>query len=42
MEMEPTEAQKAKAQRAQTILYIVMAILIAAPLVLFWLFGKRR
>jgi hypothetical protein len=41
--MDPTDAEKAKADkafRAQLILYLVMAIFILAPLVIYWL--RRR
>ena len=40
--MEPTEAQKAKARRAEVILYAVMGILILAPLILYWIFGRKK
>jgi hypothetical protein len=36
-----TEAQKAKAHRAQVILYVVMALFVLGPLVLYWIFRKR-
>jgi hypothetical protein len=36
-EMEPTEAEKAKGERAQWILYGVMIIMVFAPLVIFLL-----
>jgi hypothetical protein len=35
--MEPTDAEKAKARRAQVILYGVMAALILLPALLYWL-----
>jgi hypothetical protein len=38
---ELTEAQKAKARRAQAILYAVMVAFVLGPLVLFWIFRKR-
>lgn len=37
MNVEPTEAEKARAARAQVILYVVMAILIALPFLVYWL-----
>jgi hypothetical protein len=40
METEPTQAQKAKAWRAQLILYAVMGIFVLLPLVFYWL--KRK
>jgi hypothetical protein len=40
MEMEPTQAQKAKAQRAQLILYLVMGIFVLLPFVVYWLRRK--
>ena len=36
-EMEPTEAEKAKGERAQWVLYGVMLIMVFAPLVIFFL-----
>ncbi len=38
--MEPNEAEKAKAHRAQTIIYVVMGVFILLPLVIYWF--KRR
>jgi hypothetical protein len=38
--MEPTEAEKAKAFRHQVILYLVMAVFVAAPFIFYWL--KRK
>jgi hypothetical protein len=38
--MEPTEAEKAKAHRAQVILYVVMGIFLLAPFVVYWI--RRR
>ncbi len=40
MEMEPTQAQKAKAARAQLILYVVMGIFVLLPFVIYWLRRK--
>ena len=37
IEMPPTEAEKAKAHRAQLILYVVMALFILMPLVVLWI-----
>jgi hypothetical protein len=37
MEMEPTEAEKAKGERAQWILYGVMILMVFTPLVIFLL-----
>jgi hypothetical protein len=36
-EMEPTEAEKTKAERAQWLLYAIMLIMVFAPLVIFLL-----
>jgi hypothetical protein len=36
---EDAEIQR-KAQRAKTILYVVTAVMIALPVVLWWLFGS--
>jgi len=36
--MPPTEAEKAKGRRAQMVLYAVMALFVALPFVLFWIF----
>jgi hypothetical protein len=36
-EMEPTEAEKAKAERAQWLLYGIMIVMVFAPLVIFLL-----
>jgi hypothetical protein len=33
--MEPTEAEKLKARRVQRLLFVLMAVMIALPLVLF-------
>jgi hypothetical protein len=35
--MEPTEAEKAKGQRAQLLLYVLMLVMVFAPLVIFLL-----
>jgi len=35
--MEPTEAEKAKAERAQWLLYALMVIMVFTPLVIFLL-----
>ena len=40
METELTQAQKAKAWRAQLILYVVMGIFVVLPFVVYWLRGK--
>jgi len=34
--MEPTEAEKAKGERAQMLLYVVMLIMVFTPLVIFF------
>jgi hypothetical protein len=34
-EMEPTEAEKLKARRVQRLLYVIMAVMIALPLVIY-------
>ena len=34
-EMEPTEAEKLKARRVQRLLFVLMAVMIVLPLVLF-------
>ncbi len=39
--MDPTEAAKAKAFRAQMLLYLIMGIFIFAPLVVYWLRHRR-
>ena len=36
-EMEPTEAEKAKGERAQWLLYGIMLVMVFAPLVIFFL-----
>lgn len=36
-EMEPTEAEKAKGQRAQMLLYALMLVMVFAPLVILLL-----
>jgi hypothetical protein len=41
MEPELTEAEKAKAERAQWILYGVMLIMVFAPLVIFLLQSRK-
>jgi hypothetical protein len=33
--MEPTEAEKLKARRVQRLLYVIMAVMIALPLVIY-------
>jgi len=33
--MEPTEGEKIKARRAQRLLYILMAVMIGVPIVLY-------
>ncbi len=38
---EPTEAEKAKAFRAQLILYVVMGLMVLAPFVVYWLRGRK-
>ena len=35
--MEPTEAEKLKARRVQKLLYVLVAILIGAPAVVYFL-----
>jgi predicted membrane channel-forming protein YqfA (hemolysin III family) len=35
--MPPTDAEKAKARKAQIILYLLMGLFILAPLVLLWI-----
>jgi hypothetical protein len=35
--MEPTDAEKLKARRVQRLLYVLMALMIAIPLVIFLL-----
>ncbi len=35
--MEPTEAEKAKGVRTQRILYVLMFVMVFAPVVIFWL-----
>jgi hypothetical protein len=35
--MEPTEAEKLKARRVQLLLYVLMAVMIGLPLVLYFL-----
>jgi hypothetical protein len=35
------DPEKTKAERATLIIYIIMAVLVALPLVLFLLFGKK-
>ena len=35
------EAQKAKAARAQVILYVIMALFVIAPFILYW-FSRRH
>ena len=35
--MEPTEAEKAKAERVQLLLYVLMLVMVFAPLVIFLL-----
>lgn len=41
--MEPTDAEKLKARRVQLLLYVLMALMIGVPLVIFVLrsFGAR-
>jgi hypothetical protein len=34
-EMEPTEAEKLKARRAQRLLYLLMALMMAIPAIIF-------
>lgn len=36
-EMEPTDAEKLKARRVQLLLYALMAVMIGAPAVIFFL-----
>ena len=36
-EMKPTEAEKAKGERAQWLLYAIMIVMVFAPLVIFLL-----
>ena len=36
-EMEPTDAEKAKGERAQMLLYVVMLVMVFTPLVIFFL-----
>ncbi len=36
--MPPNDAEKAKGRRAQMVLYAVMALFVALPFVLFWIF----
>jgi hypothetical protein len=33
--MEPTEAEKLKGQRVQRLLFLLMALMISAPLIIF-------
>ena len=40
-EMEPTEAEKLKAHRVQQLLYVLMALMIGLPLVIFILMSFR-
>ena len=40
-EMEPTEAEKLKARRVQHLLYILMALMIAIPAIIFILHSFR-
>jgi hypothetical protein len=40
-EMEPTEAEKLKARRVQRLLYLIMAIMIALPALIFVLRSGR-
>jgi hypothetical protein len=42
MTPELTPAQKAKARRAQVILYVAMGILVLGPLVMYVIFGRRK
>ena len=40
--VEPTEAEKTKARRAQALLYVLMAVMIGVPVALYFLrFGGR-
>jgi hypothetical protein len=39
--MEPTEAEKLKARRVQRLLYVLMAVLIGVPLIIFILQSWR-
>jgi len=41
-EMEPTEAEKLKARRVQTLLYMLMAILIGLPALIYFLRLRSR
>jgi predicted membrane channel-forming protein YqfA (hemolysin III family) len=36
-QMNPIDAEKAKARRAQWFLYVLMGIMIVAPVAAFWL-----
>jgi hypothetical protein len=38
--MEPTEAEKLKARRVQLLLYVLMAVMIGLPLVLYFLVSR--
>lgn len=40
-EMEPTEAEKLKARRVQQLLYVLMALMIGIPLIIFFLQSFR-
>jgi hypothetical protein len=39
--MEPTEAEKLKAQRVQRLLYVLMALMIGVPLLIFVVRGFK-
>jgi hypothetical protein len=39
--MQPTEEEKARAHRAQVILYLVMGVFILLPLVVYWVRQRR-
>jgi hypothetical protein len=41
LRMEPTEAEKSKAQRVQLVLIILIAVLVAAPLVTFFIVSRK-
>lgn len=40
--MEPTEADKLKARRVQTLLYVLTAVMIGAPLLIYFLRHVQR
>jgi hypothetical protein len=40
-EMEPTDGEKLKARRIQLFLYVLMALMIGIPVMMYWLKSSR-